>query len=49
MLLRCGVVQFQHEAGAKDNNLAVVERMARQAHAAGVKVIAFPEMCLTGY
>jgi predicted amidohydrolase len=49
MLLRCGVVQFQHAAGAKDHNFAVVERFARQAQAEGVKVLAFPEMCLTGY
>ena len=49
MLLRCGAVQFQHEAGAKEQNFAVVERFARQAQAQGVKVLAFPEMCLTGY
>ena len=49
MLLRSAVVQFQHVAGAKDENFAVVERMSRQAHAEGVKVIAFPEMCVTGY
>lgn len=49
MILRCGVVQFQHAAGAKDLNLATVERFARRAHAEGVKVLAFPEMCLTGY
>ncbi|WP_218014159.1 nitrilase family protein [Rubellimicrobium roseum] len=49
MFLRCGVVQFQHAAGARDANFAVVERFARQAHAQGVKVLAFPEMCLTGY
>lgn len=49
MALRCGVVQFQHKAGARDENLAVVERFARQAHAQGVQVLACPEMCLTGY
>jgi predicted amidohydrolase len=49
MELRCGVVQFQHLPGAKDENFAVVGRLARRAHAQGVKVLAFPEMCLTGY
>jgi predicted amidohydrolase len=47
--LRCGVVQFQHVAGGKDENFATVERFARQAQALGVKLLAFPEMCLTGY
>ncbi len=49
MTLRCGTAQFQHGAGAKDQNFAVVEHFARQAQAQGVKVLAFPEMCLTGY
>ncbi len=49
MTLRCGVVQFRHEAGAKEENFAIVERFARQAHGQGVRVLAFPEMCLTGY
>ncbi len=49
MRLRCGAVQFQHAAGAKDQNFAVVARLAWQAQAQGVKVLAFPEMCLTGY
>jgi predicted amidohydrolase len=43
------VVQFQHAAGAKDTNFAVVESFARQAQTLGVKVLVFPEMCLTGY
>jgi predicted amidohydrolase len=47
--LRCGTVQFQHAAGAKDQNFAVVERFARQARMQDVKVLAFPKMCLTGY
>ena len=36
-------------AGAKAENFAVVERFARQAQAQGVRILAFPEMCLTGY
>lgn len=49
MRLNCGVAQFQHKAGAKDENFAVVGRLARQAQAQGVKLLACPEMCLTGY
>jgi predicted amidohydrolase len=47
--LRCGVVQFRHVAGAKEENFATMERFARQAQGQGVKVLAYPEMCLTGY
>lgn len=49
MMLRCGAVQFRHEAGAREANFAGVERLAREAAAQGVKVLALPEMCLTGY
>ncbi len=48
-VLRCGTVQFNHRPGDKAANMQVVERYAREAHRAGVKVLAFPEMCLTGY
>lgn len=49
MYVRCGVVQFQHAAGDKARNFEVVESFAGQAAAQGVKILAFPEMCLTGY
>ena len=49
MNLRCGVVQFQHAAGDRAGNFAVVESFAKQAAAQDVKILAFPEMCLTGY
>ena len=49
MQLKAGVVQFQPTFGDHANNLAIVERFARDAFARGVKVLAFPEMCLTGY
>jgi len=49
MQLKCGVVQFEHAAGDKAANLAKLTAIARQAHGAEVKVLAFPEMCLTGY
>lgn len=44
-----GVAQFHHKAGDKAHNLSVVERFAAEARNQGVKILAFPEMCLTGY
>lgn len=49
MKLKLGTVQFHHRADDKAYNLSVVERFARQAAAAGVDILAFPEMCVTGY
>ena len=48
-MIRCGTVQFQHRPGDKAYNLGVVARYCREAANQGVQVIAFPEMCLTGY
>jgi predicted amidohydrolase len=49
MRLKLGSAQFHHRANDKAYNLSVIERLARQAAAAGVKILAFPEMCVTGY
>jgi predicted amidohydrolase len=49
MKLKLGTVQFHHRANDKAYNLAVIERFALEAAAAGVKILAFPEMCVTGY
>jgi len=49
MKLKLGTAQFRHRANDKAYNLGVVERFARQAAAEGVKILAFPEMCVTGY
>ena len=49
MKLKLGTVQFHHRANDKAYNFALVERFARQAAASGVKILAFPEMCVTGY
>lgn len=49
MKLKLGTVQFHHRANDKAHNLSVVERLAREAAASGVKILAFPEMCVTGY
>ena len=42
-------VQFNHRAGDKDFNLDRVSDFANQASQASVDILAFPEMCLTGY
>ena len=47
--LRAAAVQFEHAAGDKAANFAKVERFTRQAAARGVRLLAFPECCLTGY
>jgi predicted amidohydrolase len=49
MMLKAGTVQFHHRANDKAYNMSVVERFAREAAARQVKLLAFPEMCLTGY
>lgn len=47
--VRVAAVQFQHAAGDKAHNLGRVRHFAREAARRGVELIAFPEMCLTGY
>src|SRR3954469_26050290 len=47
--IRCATVQFCHRANDKAYNLGVVTSFVDAAAAAGVKVLAFPEMCVTGY
>ena len=47
--MRAGVVQFQHRANDEAYNLSRVRHFAAEAAAAGVKIVAFPEMCVTGY
>lgn len=47
--LRAATVQFQHAPGDKPANLATVRAFTEQAAAEGVDLLAFPEMCITGY
>jgi predicted amidohydrolase len=47
--LRVAAVQMESLPGAKPANLAKIERMAAQAAAQGVHLIAFPECSITGY
>lgn len=47
--IRAGVVQFEPVAGDKGANFAKVEGFARRAASEGVKILVFPECCITGY
>lgn len=47
--IRAATVQFQHAPGDKAANLATVRAFVEDAAAQQVDVIAFPEMCITGY
>ena len=47
--IRVAHVQFQHAPGDKAYNLGRVRHFVAEAARAGVEIIAFPEMCLTGY
>ena len=47
--IRVATVQFQHAAGDKAYNLGRVRHFVAEAARSGVEIIAFPEMCLTGY
>ncbi|MEO8621334.1 MAG: nitrilase family protein [bacterium] len=47
--IRVATVQFQHAPGDKTYNLARVQHFTAEAARASVEIIAFPEMCLTGY
>lgn len=47
--IRCASAQFQHRANDKAYNLSVIERLVGEAAARGAQLVAFPEMCITGY
>jgi len=47
--IRVAAVQFQHAPGDKAYNLGRVRHYVEEAARAGVEIICFPEMCLTGY
>jgi predicted amidohydrolase len=47
--IRVAAVQFQHEPGNKAYNLGRVRDFVTEAARSAVEIIAFPEMCLTGY
>ncbi len=47
--IRAASVQFQHLPGDKPANLNKIKAFVEQAAAQRVELIAFPEMCITGY
>ncbi len=47
--LRVASVQFESQPGEKDANFRKVETFAEQAAAQGVRLLVFPECCITGY
>ncbi|WP_342240435.1 nitrilase family protein [Inquilinus sp. OTU3971] len=48
-LLRAATVQFRHQADDKAYNLSRIRHFTEAAAAQGVKILVFPEMCITGY
>jgi predicted amidohydrolase len=47
--VRAGAVQLCHVNGDKQANLARIRRFVERAAAQGVRVLCFPECCITGY
>ncbi len=47
--IKVASVQFNHSAGDKESNFKILEEFVKNAAAQGVELIAFPEMCITGY
>jgi predicted amidohydrolase len=47
--IRVATVQFQHAAGDKAYNMGRVRHFVLEAASTNVEIIAFPEMCITGY
>lgn len=48
-LIAAATVQFQHQANNKQYNLLVIEKYIEQAALQHIQILAFPEMCITGY
>jgi predicted amidohydrolase len=47
--LRVAAVQFESLPGNKNANFRTIEAFAKQAAAQGVRLVVFPECCITGY
>ena len=47
--IRAASVQFNHTPGDKAHNMNRIRDFVSEAHAAGVNLLVFPEMCITGY
>nr|MBC8875113.1 acyltransferase [Planctomycetota bacterium] len=47
--MRAASVQFNHAPGDKAHNMSRIRDFVSEAHEAGVNLLVFPEMCITGY
>ena len=47
--IKAAAVQFEHADGDKTANIAKVRKFVKKAAGQGVRIICFPECCLTGY
>jgi predicted amidohydrolase len=47
--IRVATVQFQHAPGDRSYNLGRLRHFVTEAARSGAEIIAFPEMCITGY
>jgi predicted amidohydrolase len=47
--IRAAAVQLNHAPGDKETNLDKIEGFVRKAAEGGVELVAFPEMCISGY
>ncbi|MCZ6671376.1 MAG: acyltransferase, partial [Verrucomicrobia bacterium] len=48
-MIKVASVQFNHTPGDKEANLNTIRPFCAEAADQGVEIIAFPEMCITGY
>ena len=48
-MIKAASVQFNHRPNDKDYNLQQIDNFCKQAAKDGVDILAFPEMCITGY
>jgi predicted amidohydrolase len=47
--IRAASIQFNHKPGDKERNFETIGSYVEKAAAAGVELLVFPEMCITGY
>jgi len=48
-MIKAATTQFQHKPGDKQYNLERIESFCKEGAEEGVQLIAFPEMCISGY
>ena len=48
-MIKVASVQFNHVSGDKEANIEIIRGFCAEASRSNVQIIAFPEMCITGY